>query len=343
MKNIAKLFAVVVSVVIAASSLSIAADKKKYPLGEVEIPTLNGAVCTAAAYIAYEKGLFEEEGVKVTLTSGLSFELTRTLLASGKAPVIHGDFQFFPAVYNGVPVKLIGGIHYGCIKVLLPKNSDIKTAADLKGKTIGVDEIGGTPMSVVSVILGNAGLNPQTDVVWKPYPNDQLVTAAQKGEVDVVAAWDPFATLLSRQGFTVFSDIAEDKLFAGKFCCFLFASSKVLKENPAQIAALLRGYYKGAQYIANNTKEAAQIIVDKKYVGTDDVALVEELLAHYKYPAHHEPGFNAKAKDDAVYFAKELTKTGYLPKDLDAQKFIDGIYSDLFETDKKDNKEHKTH
>jgi NitT/TauT family transport system substrate-binding protein len=305
--------------------------EKKYKYGEVEIPTLNGAVCTAAAYIAYEKGFYEEEGVKVKLTSSLSLDAQRAGLATGKIPIIHGDFQFFPAINNGIEANLIGGLHQGCIKVLLPQGSKIKSAADLKGKTIGVDEIGGTPMSVVSVILGNAGLNPQTDVSWKPFPNDQLIVAAQKGEVDAVAAWDPFATILERRGFIVFSDIAEDPLFAGKFCCFLFASSKTVKENYELIYALRRAYYKGAEWVGNNPKEAAKILIEKKYIGTDDVDLTAQLLEHYKYGNHKHGYTPQQVKSDAVYFAKELTKTGYLPKDLDAQKFIDGIYADMEE------------
>jgi NitT/TauT family transport system substrate-binding protein len=332
MKNLKKLHAVVLAIIFAVSSSAFALDKNKYPYGEVEIPSLSGAVCGATSYIAYEKGFFDEEGVKVKLTSAGSFEVTRTALATGKAPVINGDFQFFPAVHNGVDVKLVGGLHEGCIKVLLPKKSKIKTVKDLKGKRIGVDEIGGTPMSVVSVILGNGGLNPSTDVTWIPYPNDQLVTAAEKGEIDVVAAWDPFATILEQKGYIVFSDISKDPLFAGKFCCFLFASGKVVNKNPGQIAAILRAYYKAAKWIGHNAEETAKILLEKKYIpveGTsDDLKLISGLLKHYKHgETHGDP--SEQAKRDAVYFANELTKTGYLPKDLDAQKFVDNLYVDI--------------
>ncbi|MDR3111778.1 MAG: ABC transporter substrate-binding protein [Elusimicrobiota bacterium] len=316
------------------SSAFAALDKAKYPYGEVEIPALSGAVCGATAYIAYEKKFFDEEGIKVKLTSGASFEVTRTALATGKIPVINGDFQYFPAVHNGVNVKLVGGIHEGCIKVLLPKNSKVKTAKDFKGKKIGVDEIGGTPMSVVSVILGNAGLNPSQDVKWVPYPNDQLVTAAEKGEIDVIAAWDPFATILEQKGYKVFSDLSTDPLFAGKFCCFLFASGKLVDQKPEQIAAILRAYYKSTKWIGQNTEEAAKIILEKKYIpveGTeDDLKLITGLLKHYKHGQTHGLP-KEQAKRDALYFAQELTKTGYLPKDLDAQKFIDNLYVDIEE------------
>ncbi|MDR2860785.1 MAG: ABC transporter substrate-binding protein, partial [Elusimicrobiota bacterium] len=249
---------------------------------------------------------------------------------TGKLAVVNGDFQFFPAVYNGVDVKLISGLHEGCIKVLVPKNSKIKSVKDLKGKRIGVDEIGGTPMSVVSVILGNQGLNPQTAVEWKPYPNDQLITAIEKGEIDVIAAWDPFATTIEQKGYIVISDISKDPLFAGKNCCFLFASGKIVKENPGQIAAILRAYNKATKWMGENPVEAAKILVNKKYVSTKDVNLVAGLIKDYKYSDHHGAAANADAKKDAVYFAKELTKFGYLPKNLDVNKFINNLYVDIF-------------
>jgi NitT/TauT family transport system substrate-binding protein len=327
---------VVLALAISLPSVVLGADSK-FVFGEADIP-YSGSACGSAVAIAFEKGFFAEEGVKVNIVSGVTFEIQRTGLGTGKIAVSNGDFQFFPAVNNGIDVKIISGIHEGCIKVLVAKDSPIKSVAELKGKTIGVDEIGGTPMSVASVILGHLGYNPTTDVTWKPFPNDQLWTAIDKGEVDVIVAWDPFATILEQKGYRVLSDISTDPLFAGKYCCFLFASGKLVKQDPAKIAAILRGYNKGVEWIGKNPAAAAKILVEKKYVATDDVKLLAKLLASYKYATTHtETGVNSvgnKAKADALYFAKELVKAGYLPKNLNADKFIDGIYVDIFALEK---------
>jgi NitT/TauT family transport system substrate-binding protein len=306
------------------------ADKGKFPYGEYEI-SYSGSTCGSPTSIGDLKGFFAEEGIKINLVSGSTFEASRASLAAGKTIVENGDFQYFPGVYNGLDVKLIGGLHEGCIKLLAPKNSPITSLADLRGKTIAVDEIGGTPMSVASVAAGSAGINPQTEITWVPYPNDQISQSLEKGEVDVAALWDPFATTLENTGnYRVLVDISEHPLFKDRACCFLFASGKVVRENPAAVAATLRGYHKAVAWIGANPAEAAQLLVSEKKVATGDVGLVAGLLGHYHYDQHSGSTANQRAKDDAVYFARELTKIGYLPADLDPVKFIDDIYVDIF-------------
>lgn len=301
-----------------------------FPLGEYDI-AYGGSTCASPVAIASLKGFYAEEGVKINLVSGVSFEAQRSALAAGKMPVINGDFQFFPSVHNGIDVKLIGGLHEGCIKILVPINSPVQTLGDLRGKSIAVDEIGGTPMSVASVAAGSAGIDPQTEITWRPFPNDQLVQAVERGEVDLFAAWDPFATTAEQSGkFRVLLDISTDPLFAGRNCCFVFASGKLVKERPQAVAAVLRAIHRAVEWIGTNPAEAAKLLVESKSVATEDAALVTDLLRHYKYGSHYSRSSIAEAKDDAAYFARELTKIGYLPADLDVQKFADDLYVDIY-------------
>jgi NitT/TauT family transport system substrate-binding protein len=324
---------VLITICVILSSTVFSCKKTKssqYPKGEYEI-AYSGSTCGSPVSIAVLKGFFEEEGVKITLVSGSTFETSRAALAAGKMPVINGDFQFFPSVYNGVDVKLIGGLHEGCIKILVPKDSPITSLEDLRGKRIAVDEIGGTPMSVASVAAGSVGIDPQTEITWLPFPSDQIFQAVDKGEADAASSWDPFATIAELTGnYRTILDISDHPLFAGKACCFLFASGKLIKENPSAIAAVLRAYQKAVAWIGANPAEAAQLLVSEKKVATDDVSLVTRLLGSYAYDNHSGHTSNEKAKTDAVYFADHLSKIGYLPADIDPQEFVNGIYVDVF-------------
>ncbi|MDR0539004.1 MAG: ABC transporter substrate-binding protein, partial [Spirochaetaceae bacterium] len=273
---------------------------------------------------------YAEEGLDMTLVSGVSFEVIRSYLAAGKMPVINGDFQFFPSIHEGVDVKLIAGLHEGCIKILVPIDSPIKTKEDLRGKRIAVDEIGGTPMAVASVVAGSVGIDPATEIQWLPFPGDQEIQAVDKGEADVVAAWDPIATMAEQTGrYRTIVDIATDPLFAGRNCCFIFASGKLIRDNPKVVAATLRAINRAVQFEGENPEEAAKILVENKKVATEDPALVATLLKSFSYGHHHTSAQNAQAKDDAIYFAQKLTEIGYLPADLDVQKFIDDMYVDV--------------
>jgi len=300
----------------------------EFPFGKVEIQGLSGGACGAPGYIAKEKGFFAAEGIDVTLVSG-TFETNKTGLASGKFPVALGDFQFYPSIYEGLKIKLIAGLHEGCIKLVVPPGSKIKEAKDLIGKRIGVDEIGGTPMAITSVYLANSGIDVKTGVSWLAYPVELLQSVAEKGQVDAVALWDPFGTIAEKKGYRVLCDIGKHPLFAGRYCCCLFASTEQLEKYPERVKAILRGYNKASEWIAAHPEETAKIMIKKKYVSSDDPELLTELIKSYKYHNHHNANIRHKAKDDALYFSKELKKTGFLPKDLDADKFVNNLYYDL--------------
>ena len=313
---------------------------KEFPFGKLDIQALPGGACTAPFFIAKEKDFFAHEGLDVTLVSG-TFETQKTGLASGRFTVAVGDFQFFPSVNQGLDIKLIGGLHEGCIKLVVPPGSPIKEAKDLAGKKIGVDEIGGTPMAISSVYLANNGIDPTTGVTWLPFPLENLQQAAEKGEADAIALWDPFGTLAEKKGYRVLCDIGKHPLFAGRYCCCLYASTEQLKEYPERIKAILVSLQKASEWITQNPEEAAKIMIDKKYIASNDTALLTELILSYKYHAHHNAHTRHKAKSDALYFTDQLKKTGFLPKNLDSKKFVDNLYYDFpTEVETADHKEH---
>jgi NitT/TauT family transport system substrate-binding protein len=308
------------------------AAQTQYKYGKIDIPGKDGALCGAPIYIAYEKGFFAEEGFDVNLISA-DTETRKICLNNGTIPIVNGDFQFFPSIEEGVKVKVVDGLHNGCIKIVVPKGSPIKTAADLKGKKIGVDEIGGTPFQVASLWLENAGIvaKDNKEVTFVPYNDGNLeIAAATKGEIDAAAIWDPFGSLaVKNQGFQVIFDLSTDPLFAGKYCCFLYASEKVLNENPEKIAALLRAYNKAQEWIHDNPEEAVNIISDKKYSAITDKELATELVKNYAYPSlqEHQTG-TTHVKQDVLYFVKELQKIGYL-KTTDPDGFANQIYYEV--------------
>ena len=135
-----------------AATGSEASAKGEYKYGKIDIPGLDGSLCGAPIYIAYEKGFFAEEGFDVNLISA-DTETRKIGLNNGTIPIVNGDFQFFPSIEEGVKVKVVDGLHNGCIKFVVNPDSDISKVEDLKGKKIGVDEIGGTPHQVASVWL----------------------------------------------------------------------------------------------------------------------------------------------------------------------------------------------
>ena len=307
-----------------------AAQSSELKYGKIDIPGKDGALCGAPIYIAYENGYFAEEGFDVNLISA-DFETRKIGLNNGSIPIVNGDFQFFPSIENGIDVKVVDGLHEGCIKFAVRPDSDISSAADLKGKKIGVDEIGGTPHQVASLWLENIGISADPskgEVTFLPYSDGNLeFEALANGEIDVAALWDPLGSIHEKAGdVKIIFDLGTDEYFADHFCSFLYASNKVLTEDPGKVAALLRAYRKAQEWIYENPEQAVDIIVNKNYASIEDKDLAVQLVKSYGYPsaAEHDENWDSHVEQDVKYFVDGLAKIGYLKSD--PAQFAEDIY-----------------
>ena len=77
--------------------------------------------------------------------------------------------------------------------------------------------------------------------------------------------------------------VAKDPVFDGRYCCFIYVSAKILKEEPAKIAALLRAIHKAEAWIAEHPEETVDIIAEGKYSEIEDKPLAVELIKSYVY------------------------------------------------------------
>lgn len=291
-------------------------------LQTVEIPCLDGALCGAPLYVAKEKGFFEEEGIDAKLIAA-DAETRKLGLNNGTYPIVNGDFQFFQSIEQGVSTKVVDGLHNGCIKILVRPDSKVTEPADLKGKKIGVDEVGGPPHQVASMWLEQGGVSAQAsagDVVFLPYTDGNLeLEALYSGDVDAVAIWDPLASAAEKAGKAkVICDIASDSIFAGRYCCFLYASNKVLEENPAQVSALIRAIHKAEDWINKNPEETVNLVIKGNYSQVEDKELAVQLIKEYVYPTEEERKTGDRSTEENVkYFAGQLHQIGYLTEDAE--------------------------
>lgn len=292
----------------------------EYKFGKAVI-AYAGGTCEAPTFVALHKGFFKEEGLDVELLQA-GFDQLKQGLTSGKIDAAQANFAWFKPIEQGMNIKLTAGIHIGCIKAVTPANSGIKTIKDLKGKTIGVDAIGGGPMIALSIKLRESGLNPKTDVQWKAYPGPQLDEAIKKNEIQAYMTWDPFPQMATdNSNYTKLLDIGTDEPFKNEYCCFVGVNGDLVKNNPQKSAAITRALLKAADWVGKNPREAAQIEADNKYVG-GDVELNTKLLGSYQWT----PSIK-QAQDNIKFYIKELKTQGILEattKEEDLYKTIFG-------------------
>jgi NitT/TauT family transport system substrate-binding protein len=267
-----------------------------------------GGTCEAPTFVALHKGFFEEEGLEVELIQ-TGFDQLKLGLDTGTIDAALSNIAWFKPIEQGLQIKLTAGVHTGCIAAVVPPNSGIKGIADLKGKTIGVDAIGGGPQIALSAKLREFGIDPVNDVYWVAYPGPQLDEAINKGEIQAYMTWDPFpAQAHSDHNFNYILDMGTDEPFKNRYCCFVGVSAKLAAENPDKAARITRALLKAAEWVGQNPNEAALISIENKYIG-GSVDLNTKLLGSYGWLPSVQ-----QAKENIQWYISELKAQGILEK-----------------------------
>jgi len=315
-----RLWGAILSIMLVLGLFTGCARKKSTGIKTKVVVTYAGGTCEAPVFVAFHNGFFKEEGLEVELIQA-GFEQLKLGLDTGTIDATMANFAWFKPIEQGLRIKLTGGIHTGCIRAVIPPDSNIKSFADLKGKTIGVDAIGGGPQIALSTKLREAGLNPSLDVNWVAYPGPQLDEAIAKGEIAAYMTWDPFpAQAHDNHNYQYLLDIGADEPFGNQYCCFVGVAGLLVENQPETAAKLTRALLKASEWVGKNPKEAAQISIENNYIG-GDVELNAKLLASYDW----EPSIS-RAKENIRWFTKELKAQGLLEESTTEE----GLYRQTF-------------
>ncbi len=104
------------------------------------------------------------------------------------------------AAAAGEPIKIVASLCNKCSALVVAADSDIQTAADLKGKTIAY--VPGTMHHVLLLnVLERAGLDPNTDVKLVRVDFFDMGQALAGGQVDAFLSGEPYPTQAVQDGY----------------------------------------------------------------------------------------------------------------------------------------------
>jgi NitT/TauT family transport system substrate-binding protein len=181
-----------------SSTSTSAGPVEKPDLTVAAVPTLD----SAGLYIAEQRGLFAARGLHVKIIPAISGATVLSAQLAGKIDVTIGNYvSYILADANpSHPAKLrilaAGSVMGPNIQmIMVPANSKLTSASQLKGKRIAVnvpDNIG--TLLVDSVLNNNAILPSAQNVHYVAMPFPDMAQALKTGKVD--AAWmpEPFVT-----------------------------------------------------------------------------------------------------------------------------------------------------
>lgn len=143
----------------------------------------------AQFYLAQQAGYYADAGLTVTLQNKIDPDLI-TLLGQGALDVGLADgTSVIPAVSQGIPVVYTSTMYGQFPSIVIAKaSSGIATAADLKGKRIGIPGKYGSSWIMLQALLKSAGLTT-SDVTIVEFPDYGQATALQQGTVDAATGF----------------------------------------------------------------------------------------------------------------------------------------------------------
>jgi len=192
-------------------------------------------------WIGVERGTFRKYGLDVRMVQLRNGSLSMSTLASGQVQYNYGS----PA--NALSAAA-GGMRLQCVASPVAKipreliaRKEIRTLDDLRGKTFGVQSIGGGFWLQTMIALDYLGIDPDKyDLKMRILGDTATVTQALgTGGVDATVIPYSFSEAAKRAGANVLADIGKLPIpYQGTTLCFLRDSPS---HNPDLISRMLRG------------------------------------------------------------------------------------------------------
>jgi NitT/TauT family transport system substrate-binding protein len=284
------------------------------------------AICTAAAPIAKERGVFAKHNLDVDFVNfGGSTEQLLEAIATGKADAGIGmALRWLKPLEQGFDVRITAGVHGGCLRLLAAKSAGIDSVAALRGKTIAVSDQASPSKNFFSIMLAKHDIDPEKDVEWRQYPADLLALAVEKGEAQALADNDPRTYLWLKDGKLdeVATNLSGE--FANRTCCVLAVRGSLVRDERPVATALTRAVLEAGEHVAVDPADAAAVF--SNYGGKGSVA---DLTAMLQSHTHHDHPIGDALKKQIALYTDELKLVNVIKRGTDSTKFADRVYADV--------------
>jgi NitT/TauT family transport system substrate-binding protein len=302
------------------------------PAAKVKIGVLK-LTASAVLFVGVEKGYFREFGIEPELVYFQAAQPIAVALASGDIPV--GATGLTAGLFNIVA----GGVHlwivadkgrewpnHNLTALVVRKDlydGGVRSMRDLKGKKVGVTQIGSTFHYNVGRYLEKEGLAPGDVEVVPLQALPALNDALTARRVDAVATAEPFVSRLESTGAGV-SIIQTGDAFPWQIATVLFSDR--FARDRAQAVAFMKGYVKASRHYfdAVLTGKAGPdydevVAITARYTGaTPD--LIRKGFPYQDRDGRLMPG--DVARQLAWWHTQKLVKTPVAEKDIVDESFL---------------------
>lgn len=232
----------------------------------------------AALELGSEEGIFEDHGLTVTLEQTPNGADAIPLLLQGSMQFTRLDIATaVNAVQQGLDVVIVApvtvgqGDEKGFTGIVVNPDLGMTDAADLEGKNVQVNALGGTAQLLVSATVAEAGGDPEK-VNFVELGTQEALPALQQGSVDAIATVEPFQTAAEGAGFQY---LANPELVIVGVPTFVYVTTQAYAdENPEIVQQFVDALLETFAFSNDNHDLVAQTAVEQLEM---DPALADQL------------------------------------------------------------------
>lgn len=290
---------------------------------------------SSASYtsLPVQLGYFKEEGLDVAILPTQGAGQGVQAVAGKQALItVSGVTAFYPAMVREPSLRMIG-FYSDIYEIAVPKDSDIKSIADLKGKTVGVQSLASASYFHARLAVQKEGLDPQKDIKWLPVGvGSQAAAAYANGDIAAFALWDSvnavIGHLLKRDLHALPSELNRLPAMGG-----YLVRDESLKSDRDALVGFLRATYKSAVWAQANPEEAVRLHWKqyplqrpKNSNDEDAMALAKALLLArlpLLEPVEGTDEYGYASLKQIQNAADLLHEGGIIKESFDSEKFVD--------------------
>jgi NitT/TauT family transport system substrate-binding protein len=248
-----------------------APEKAKVVLGVGGKPALYYLPLT----IAERKGFFKEEGLEVEINDFAGGARALQALVGGSVDVVTGAYEHTVRMQaKGQDIRGVAELgRFPLITVAVRKEhaGTIKSAADFKGKKIGVTAPGSSTHLIPLYAMSKAGLKASDAAFIGVGATASAVAAVQRGEIDIISNTEPVISKLEQDGAIV--PVIDTRTEAGTRALFggsnpaatLYMRAEFIEKNPETTQRLVNAFLKALKWLRGATAEEAAEVVPAEY------------------------------------------------------------------------------
>ena len=268
-------------------------------------------------WVMHEAGLYKEEGLDVDTMYIASSPVAAKATLAGEVIISAQNSQVIAdSGLQGADLVAIGAT-VNIVPFYVMASPEIKTVADLKGKTVGVSRFGAATDFGMRIFLGKHGLEAHKDVAFVQIGGMPEIAAALSKKIIVAAPMSyPMVYIVEQAGAKVLANLAKEEI---PFVHLTLTTTKrFVKERRSSAKAFLRAYGKAVHFIYNRPAETKAIFA--KYTKIKDDKILDGSLKYgwefmEKIPFVKAAGFQVTLD--------EIARTNAKAKQAKPQQFFD--------------------